>query len=236
MPDNASWCSQCGAPLDTRQMQSQTQMQTQNPQQLQPMRELQTEPQPMHYPQPPRNNNNRPLVVAISAVAVLLLIAIILFIVYYFNVSDEKVNLEGAADSEWAMEEEDPWAKLDERTQQERQPVRETVRVSEQPAQPAVSWRPRTITATCYDSSGEYPIKVTFEENENGEVRNCKYTNINYGTKLGLNGVNTGSGYTFSGSASGTGVSVHFQDVGGGNFQGTLRVGDKELKLTGSLY
>lgn len=216
MPDNASWCSQCGAPLNN-------------------MQQMQPEQEPMHYPQPPRRNNNTPLVVAICAVAVLLLIAIILFVVYYFNVSDEKVNLEGTVDSEWATSEEDPWARLDERPQ-ERQPVRETVRVMEQPAQPAASWRPRTITATCYDSSGEYPIKVTFEENENGEIRNCKYTNINYGAKLSLNGVNTGSGYTFSGSTSGTGVSVHFQDVGGGNFQGTLRVGDKELKLTGSLY
>lgn len=243
MPDNARWCSQCGQPLaqDVQPMNA-AQNPVQNPEatnyDINSVGQQQFNYPNSNFvnpPQPQQKKNGLALIVAIWAVVVLLLVAIVMFLILYFKGSGNgmiELN-DTAADSSWMAQREDPWAKIDEQ-REENKPKVETVKVVE--PQPVVNWSARKISATCYDSTGEYPISVTFEESPEGDIRNCRYTNVTYGTKINLSGHKTSNGYTFSGSTGGMNVSVRFQDVGGGAYQGSLIVGDKKLDLTGNLY
>lgn len=131
------------------------------------------------------------------------------------------------------------WSELD-KLREGAQKIAETIRViDETPRQqqetPAVQWAQRTINAKYYDSTGSYPVKITFEESSDGQIRNCVLNNVNYGNKIPLSGHSTNDGYSFSGSSDGQQVSVRFENVGG-QLQGKANIAGKEITLTATIY
>lgn len=235
MPDSARWCSQCGTPLNTTPQQPSQQSpynpQNQTPNQY-PYSGGNATPQP-GMPQPPKQGN-KSLTIAIWVVAALLLVGIILYFFTQFNKGNDNISLDDSlADTAYFADNADPWAELDKQRQQ----AKETVRIIEQQEEPkeAVSWTQRTISGKYYDSTGDYPVRVTFEENGDGQIRNATFNNVNYGGKIPLRGRSTSDGYTFSGSAGGQSVTVTFENVGG-QLQGRANIGGHEITLTATIY
>lgn len=82
-----------------------------------------------------------------------------------------------------------------------------------------------------YDSSGEWPIRLTAVTDNSGQWGKCTYVNVNYGVTLSMTGSGSDYNYTFTTRDKGSDLRIHITYEGEGTWSGTATSGSKTLNV-----